>query len=167
MNLVAANDPILRKKMDVVENYDVAEMQKLIDDMYAFVEANGGAGVSASQLGIEKRVFVVAYGDYKHAFINPEITWESNESIMLEEGCLSYPGVFANVKRPVATNVTYTDYDNVTHKDARFTGITNRIILHEYDHMEGKLFYDHLSRLQMDRFASRVKKKLGISVTQY
>ena len=164
MKLVPPTDPILRKTMSVMENYNIDDLKKTIDEMYEFVAANGGAGVSANQLGIDVRIFVVAYGDYKHAFINPQITWTSNEDIMLEEGCLSYPGVFANVKRPAACNVSYTDYEGNSHTDVRFTGITNRIVLHEYDHMEGKLFYDHLSRLQKDRFATRVRKKLGVSI---
>lgn len=158
MKLIDPSSPILNRPLEDSTWINITEMQGLADQMYAFVSSSGGAGLSANQVGIDERVFVINYKDYKQTFINPKITWLSDELRMLEEGCLSYPGVFINVKRPTGCRMTYTDYNGELQQDALFTGLSARIILHEYDHMEGKFFYDHLSNVQKQRFWKKVEK---------
>ena len=164
MNLVDHKHPLLNKRLPEIENPNMDELRDLADQMYEFVDTKGGAGLSANQVGIDKRMFVVKWKEYKQTFINPVITWESDRKIVLEEGCLTFPGVFIGVKRPDGCRVTYIDYDGNKQEDQLFMGITNRIIYHEFDHMEGKFYYDHLSRMQMDRWKRKMTKKLGIKV---
>jgi len=162
MKLVDSNHPLLNKRVDDIKEPDMTELKALADEMYAFVEKGGGAGLSATQVGIEKRMFVVKWKEHQQTFINPQLTWESDRKIVLEEGCLTFPGVFIGVKRPDACRLTYIDYDGTLQEEKLFMGVTNRIILHEYDHMEGKFYYDHLSKLQRDRWKRKMRKKLGL-----
>lgn len=161
MNLVESTHPLLNGPLNSIDNIDIEELQKLAKEMYAFVDLKGGAGLSANQVGVDKRMFVVKYQEYQQTFINPQITWESDRKLMLEEGCLTFPGLFMNVKRPDAIRMTYIDFDGNKQEEQIFMGITNRIIQHEYDHMEGKFFYNHLSKLQSDRWKKKLRKKLG------
>jgi peptide deformylase len=158
MNILKNNHPLLNKVMVSIENPDITELQKTADDLFAFVDKNGGAGLAANQVGIDKRMFVVKYEDYKQAFINPQITWYSDRKLLLEEGCLTYPDLFMNVKRPDAIRMTFIDYEGNKQEEQLFMGVTNRIIQHEYDHMEGKFFWSHLSKVQLDRWNKKLKK---------
>lgn len=158
MQLIDGDSEILRNPLPYIEELDMEELTDLADYMYALVEMKGGAGLSANQIGLDRRMFVINYKDYKQTFINPKIEWLSDEFIMLEEGCLTYPGIFMNVKRPTGCRLSYTDYEGKYHERSLFTGLSNRIILHEYDHMEGQFFYDHLSNVQKQRFWKKVKK---------
>ena len=144
MNILKNNHPLLNKVLAPIENPDI--------------DKNGGAGLAANQVGIDKRMFVVKYEDYKQAFINPQITWYSDRKLLLEEGCLTYPDLFMNVKRPDAIRMTFIDYEGNKQEEQLFMGVTNRIIQHEYDHMEGKFFWSHLSKVQLDRWNKKLKK---------
>jgi peptide deformylase len=166
MNLADYNNPLLTTPLEFIEEpeKDIEGLKELSKQMYQLVAQFGGAGLSANQIGINKRMFVVKYGDYEQTFINPKITWFSDQKIVLEEGCLTFPGVFIGVKRPDACRVTFMDSDGNHHEEMLFTGISNRIIQHEYDHMEGKFYYDHISKMQMNRLKKKMKKKLGINL---
>ena len=163
MKLIDYKNPLLNNRLSDIENTDIDELHKLANEMYAFVDQQGGAGLSANQVGIDKRMFVVKYHEYQQTFINPHITWESDRKLMLEEGCLTFPSVFMNVKRPDAIRLTYIDYDGKKQEEQLFMGVTNRIIQHEYDHMEGMFFYNHLSKLQSERWKKKLRKKMGIA----
>ena len=158
MNILKNNHPLLNKVLAPIENPDINELQKTADDLFAFIDKNGGAGLAANQVGIDKRMFVVKYEDYKQAFINPQIIWYSDRKLLLEEGCLTYPDLFMNVKRPDAIRMTFIDYEGNKQEEQLFMGVTNRIIQHEYDHMEGKFFWSHLSKVQLDRWNKKLKK---------
>jgi peptide deformylase len=166
MNLADYNNPLLTSPLEFIENpkENLEGLREMSKQMYALVKQFGGAGLSANQIGINKRMFVVKYGDYEQTFINPKITWFSDQNIVLEEGCLTFPGVFIGVKRPDACRVTFIDADGNEHEEMLFTGISNRIIQHEYDHMEGKFYYDHISKMQMNRLKKKMKKKLDIDL---
>lgn len=161
MELVNYKHPLLNKKLDPIENPNMDELRDIADQLYTFVDEKGGAGVSANQVGIDKRMFVVKWKEYKQTFINPQLTWQSDKNLVLEEGCLTFKDVFIGVKRPDSCRVTYTDYDGNLQEEQLFVGITNRIILHEYDHMEGKFFFSNLSKLQRQRFDKKMLKKYG------
>ena len=158
MNILKNNHPLLNKVLGPIENPDINELQKTADDLFAFIDKNGGAGLAANQVGLDKRMFVVKYEDYKQAFINPQITLYSDRKLLLEEGCLTYPDLFMNVKRPDAIRMTFIDYEGNKQEEQLFMGVTNRIIQHEYDHMEGKFFWSHLSKVQLDRWNKKLKK---------
>ena len=166
MNLAEHNNPLLTSPLEFIEdlNENFEGLQELAKQMYALTEQFGGAGLSANQIGINKRMFVLKYREYEQTFINPKITWFSDKNIVLEEGCLTFPGVFIGVKRPDACRISYTDFDGNKQEEKLFTGISNRIIQHEYDHMEGRFYYDHISKLQMNRLKKKMKKKLDIDL---
>lgn len=166
MNLAEYNNPLLTSPLEFIEtsSKDLEGLKELSKQMYQLVAQFGGAGLSANQIGINKRMFVVKYREYEQTFINPKITWFSDKNIVLEEGCLTFPGVFIGVKRPDACRVTFMDANGDEHEEMLFTGISNRIIQHEYDHMEGKFYYDHISKLQMGRLKKKMKKKLDIDL---
>ena len=124
-------------------------------------EANG-VGLAAPQVGINKRIFVIDSGAREEikkpiAMINPIITSIKKSLSVYEEGCLSFPGHYAELERPDEITVEYLDIDNkkkkLTSKD-----FTSRIIQHELDHINGILFIDHLSRLKRDVIIRKMKK---------
>jgi peptide deformylase len=90
-------------------------------------------------------------------FVNPEITWRSEETAPYEEGCLSVPEIYDEVERPARVKLRYLDYDgNAVEEDAE--GLFAVCIQHEMDHLDGVLFIDHLSRLKRERAVAKVKK---------
>lgn len=134
------------------------ERTKLADDLVNYCHALRGLGLSANQVGIEKRVFCVTAGDYKEVFFNPEVVEYSENTNMLDEGCLTYPGIFVSLKRPVSVTLKYQDVEGVE-RSQTFSGLTARIIQHEYDHMEGKNFLDHASPLKKALAIKKARKK--------
>ena len=151
-------DSILRQQTKPVESVD-AEVQKLIVDMIETMHNAEGIGLAAPQVGRLERLFVVDVSALKEdmpedvrdnlpeqpmVFINPEITWESEEDEEFEEGCLSIPDIREPVFRPESVQITYQD-KNMQKHSKMVDGILSRVIQHEYDHLEGILFTDHIS----------------------
>ncbi len=130
--------------------------QDLVDTM----RAKNGIGLSANQIGIGARVFTM-YADVKEKDIlvcfNPKIVNQSAEEILMDEGCLSYPGLWLKVRRPEGIEVTYEDVGGELQEKAMF-GLEARIFQHEYDHMEGTDFTKRVSKLKLDRAKKRLKK---------
>lgn len=152
--IVAYGDPVLKKMaLDIVrEEFDPA----LVNDMFETMYNAGGIGLAAPQIGKSVRLFVVDAGaleeeedavGFKSAFINPTILEEFGEDWGYEEGCLSIPGIRGEVVRPSKLRIHYFDENWVEHT-AEFDGMIARIIQHEYDHIEGILFVEHLSSLR-------------------
>ncbi len=141
------------------------ELSKLIDDMYLTLDSASGVGLAAPQIGKNIRLFIVdctPWGDdhpelaeYKRVFINPEIYEESEEEDAFEEGCLSLPGIHENVMRPVRIKMSFLD-ENFEEHDEEFDGLPARVIQHEYDHIEGMVFTDHLAPLRKTLLKSRM-----------
>lgn len=137
---------------------DSPEIQQLLDDMIETMHAAKGIGLAAPQVGRLERIFVVDVSpmeeDFEEAgvpmpaqpmvFINAEITAESEEETDFEEGCLSIPDVHEVVVRPEALRIRYLDR-TFTEREEEFDGILARVIQHEYDHVDGVLFIDHLT----------------------
>lgn len=124
---------------------------ELANDLNETMVANDGLGLSANQVGLEYRVFVIRTDENKPlAFFNPKIVATSEKLISLKEGCLSFPLLYLNIKRPEWVRVRYTTQYGETKTD-RFMGITCRVVLHEYDHMEGKLFTYAASKFEAQR----------------
>lgn len=148
--------PVLRK---VAENVPVSypELPALAENMFATMNKASGVGLAAPQVGLAIRMFVVDGNelsedypeckDFKRCMINPEILEESEETDTKDEGCLSIPGIYEPVKRPTWIVVKYLDENLVEHQE-RIEGFAARMTLHEYDHLDGKMFIDHVSPIR-------------------
>ena len=163
--IVAYGNPILRKEAhDIDPNYP--GLPKLIEDMWETMYASNGVGLAAPQVNKDIRLFVMDsaqifanksddeeeenYPDapgIKQVFINPRITELNGDDWAYNEGCLSIPKIREDVYRAEEVTIEYLDENFQPHRNT-FSGITGRIILHEYDHIEGKLFIDYLSPLK-------------------
>lgn len=156
--------PVLRKEAEEITT-DYPNLQELIKNMYETMLNADGVGLAAPQVGLPIRLFVVGldvlsddipeYKDYLHAFINPQILETSEDTEVIEEGCLSVPGIHENVRRPKSVHVSYID-ENLQPHDEWIDGYAARVFQHEYDHLDGKLFIDHISSLRKQI----IKKKL-------
>jgi peptide deformylase len=153
---------VLKQTSTPVEAVD-DDLRGLMDDMLETMYAAPGIGLAAIQLGVPKRVIVMDLADKTEGppapryFVNPEVTWSSEELFSYEEGCLSVPEIFDAVERPARVRLRYLDYrGQAVEEEAE--GLFAVCIQHEIDHLNGVLFIDHLSRLKRDRAVSKVKK---------
>ena len=140
--------------------------QEMKDNLIETMEHFNGIGLSANQCGIMERVFVM-YSDVKKkeiiACFNPKIITESDEEVFMDEGCLTYPGLWLKVKRPDGIEVTYEDENGEKQERAMF-GLEGRIFQHEYDHMEGTNFTKKVSKLRLDMARKRQLKQAKKSI---
>ena len=156
--LIEAENPMMRVRLSGcspdLDRDDVEE--KLLDSMKNY----NGIGLSANQIGIMERVFVM-YSDVKKretiTCFNPEIVTKSDTEILMDEGCLTYPGLWLKVKRPDGIEVEYEDKNGEMQHQAMF-GLECRIFLHEYDHMEGTNFTQKVSKIKLNRALKRRSK---------
>ena len=159
--IVIEPDPILRKKSERLEKVD-DELRSLLDDMLETMYAAPGIGLAAAQVGILKRVIVIDLakdGEKKSPlfFVNPVITWKSEILEKKEEGCLSIPDYFAEIKRPNACHVSYLDQHG-KEKKLKAEGLLATCIQHEIDHCDGILFIDYLSKLKRMFISKKLAK---------
>ena len=140
--------------------------QEMKDNLIETMEHYNGIGLSANQCGVMERVFVM-YSDVKKreiiACFNPKIVTESDEEIFMDEGCLTYPGLWLKVKRSDGIEVTYEDENGEKQERAMF-GLECRIFQHEYDHMEGTNFTKKVSKLRLNMARKRQKKQAKKSI---
>ncbi|QNL22118.1 peptide deformylase [Hyphobacterium sp. CCMP332] len=149
--IVAYGDPVLKKRARDI-NKDELDVKELVADMYETMYQAKGVGLAGPQIGKNLRIFVIdgepmeedELMGFKQAFINPEIEDEFGDDWTFEEGCLSIPNIRENVDRPERLKIKYYDEDWNFHEE-EYEGLKARIIQHEYDHIEGILFTDHLS----------------------
>ena len=139
-----------------------AEVRKLVDDMFETMYAAPGIGLAAIQIGVPARVVTMDLAkkdDPKTplVFINPEVTWVSDETATYEEGCLSIPEYYEEVVRPKAVKVKFLDLDGKPH-EIEADGLLATCLQHEIDHINGVLFIDHISKLKRDMVMKRFKK---------
>ena len=163
--IVAYGHPVLRKVAEDITP-DYPDLAKFIADMWDTMYQSNGVGLAAPQVNRPIRIFVLdssqvfenmkedddkeEYPDapgLKQVFINPHIVTEQGEEWCYNEGCLSIPKIREDVYRAEEVTLDYVDEQFVAHQRT-FSGITARIILHEYDHLDGKLFIDHLKPLK-------------------
>lgn len=156
--IVMYGDAVLRKKAtDIAQGTDV---KQLVADMFETMYAANGVGLAAPQIGKAIRLFVVDgtgmqeeeegaedMSGFKKAFINPTVLKEAGDEWEFEEGCLSIPNIREKVSRKEALRIRYYDEDWNLHEE-NYDGVKARIIQHEYDHIEGKLFIDYLTPLK-------------------
>ena len=161
-NIVIEPDPILRKKSEILEKVDDV-LRKLMDDMLETMYAANGIGLAAIQIGIPKNLIVIDLLTKEKKkdpmyFINPKIIKKSEKLSKYEEGCLSIPNLFAEVKRPSECEVQYLDYKGEK-KILKATGLLATCIQHEIDHLKGILFIDYLSKLKRDIILKKLSKQ--------
>jgi peptide deformylase len=154
--IIVYGDPILRKRAEEITR-DFPDLSAFVQDMFDTMHAAHGIGLAAPQVGKSIRLFVVDgttledeeedMTGFRKVFINPEILDEQGKIWPFEEGCLSIPNIRENVTRPEKIHIRYFD-ENWTKQEEEYMGIKARIIQHEYDHLDGKLFIDYLSPLK-------------------
>lgn len=169
----AFGDPVLRKKAKDISP-DYPELDQLIADMFETMEGANGIGIAAPQIGLDIRLFVIDvtplaededYADIKEelleqgkmVFINAQILERSGEPWKFNEGCLSIPDIREDVKREETIVIEYMD-ENFEKHTKTFSDIRARVIQHEYDHIEGILFTDHLSPLKKKLVKGKLQK---------
>ena len=166
--LIPPNDPRLLMQVapfmdDTLEQFGFADRKELSKVMYDNMAKYGGLGLSANQLGLPYRMFVmgghpqIEDGKVRSVF-NPLINDVSPESINLKEGCLSFPFLFLSIKRPKWCSVSYTD-ENGEEVNETLHGMSARIFMHENEHMNGYVFTDLVSKLKLER-AEKSKQKM-------
>jgi peptide deformylase len=156
--IVAFGDPVLKKVGKDIEK-DYPQLEKLIADMFETMHNAKGVGLAAPQIGKSIRLFVVdatpfsedaeteeeaALKDFRKVFINAKITAEEGTEWKFNEGCLSIPKIREDISRKPKISISYLDENFKPHKET-YEGIAARIIQHEYDHIEGKLFTDRIN----------------------
>lgn len=158
--------PVLRKQaVDISLDYE--GLDKLIKDMYETLDDSNGIGLAAPQVGKAIRLVVIdldvlsedmpEYKGYRHVFINPHILeYDDTETSTSDEGCLSIPSIYEKVERPTRIHVTYLDEEKKEH-DEWVEGYLARVMQHEFDHLEGKVFVDRISVLRKQLIKNKLK----------
>ncbi len=138
------------------------EIRTLVADMFETMYEAPGIGLAAIQVGVPSRVIVMDLSKREaeaepRVFINPEITWSSEEQSLYEEGCLSIPDVHEDVERPARVKIRYLDLEGKPHEEDA-EGLFATCIQHEVDHVNGVLFVDHISKLKRERIIKKFTK---------
>jgi len=139
-------EPVLRKPSEPIQTFD-DDLAKVIAGMLARMHASNGVGLAAPQVGLRKRILVMnpsGEEDADQVMINPEILERTGEETTYEEGCLSFPSVYAEIRRPDRCKVRFQTLDG-SDKEEEFVGFPSRVVQHEYDHLEGVLLVDRMS----------------------
>jgi peptide deformylase len=160
-DIIVLPDKRLRLVSKPVAKID-ATIGKLVDEMFAAMYAAPGIGLAAIQIGELKRIVTLDLArkdDPKEpqVFINPEITWVSEQRHVHEEGCLSIPEYYEDVERPAEVKVKYLDRAGKK-REVHAAGMLATVLQHEIDHLNGVLFIDHLSKLKRDRVLKKFAK---------
>ncbi len=158
--IVLYGDPVLRENSEPVDEIN-QEVKDLVSDMVDTIKKAKGLGLAAVQVGVLKRIFLVDLSavdlnETLRVYINPEIV-ETEGEVTYEEGCLSFPGIYQKVDRPAKVTIRATDLEGNRFEQTA-DGIAARAILHEFDHLEGKLFIDYLSSITRSLLKGRLKK---------
>lgn len=159
MKLVESKNPVLMKPCEKFDfsnpPFDPIQFaQDLVRTMYE----HNGIGLSANQVGVPYQIFALRAAPENFVCFNPKIVMPSEETIVLEEGCLTYPGLFVKIKRPRHVKVRFQMPNGETRTET-FTGMSARAFQHEMDHMEGKIFYNQASKYHKDQAIRRWKNK--------
>tara|TARA_Y100000004_G_scaffold196076_1_gene264951 strand:- start:1896 stop:2441 length:546 start_codon:yes stop_codon:yes gene_type:complete len=167
--LLPPNDP---RVLSSIADFDIEEFKKeekielkeFVDNMFKTMKNYGGIGLSANQVGKPYRMFVM--GDHldiqkgkKWCCINPKIVNVTKDLIRYKEGCLTFPFLFLDIERPQDITVEYLD-ENLEKQEAHMTGIVARCFQHEFDHMQGIVFTEHVSKLKLDMALKKRDKEI-------
>ena len=153
-------DPRLAKVARPVTTFD-ARLRQLVADMAETMYAAPGIGLAATQVDVHEQLIVIDVSEGKdqlRVFINPAIVWASDDTALCEEGCLSVPGIYDEVRRPARVRVRAQDVDGKAF-ELDCEGLLAVCIQHEMDHLTGKVFVEYLSALKQDRIKTKLKKR--------
>lgn len=160
--------PVLRKVAEDIDK-DYPALKELVANMFETMYKSDGVGLAAPQIGLSIRVIVIDGGamaedfpeckGFKRALINPKIIERTGDEVGIEEGCLSLPGIHEKVSRPTKVKIKYMDTDFVEHEE-EIEGFSARIVQHEYDHLEGKMFIDHISAIRKQLIKAKLNNIL-------
>jgi peptide deformylase len=157
MEIITLGNELLRQKAERIGDIN-AELLKTSGELIDLLHKGKGVGLAGPQVGIMKRIFVVHVDkDVPRVFINPSIIETSEELVKIEEGCLSIPGLYADVIRPKTVRVQAWNEKGRPFNLAA-DGLLARVILHEYDHLEGTLFIDRISEVKRNRILAKLAK---------
>ena len=148
----------------VSNRYGYKDRQELSDDLFETMNKYGGIGLSANQVGLPFNVFVMGghpqiENGLKMTCFNPMIISASEEVVAMKEGCLTFPFVWLTISRPRKVVAKYTD-EKGDLQEAHLDGMMSRIFQHEYDHIIGKNFTDHASKMKLDRAFKKAEKEM-------
>lgn len=167
LQLIPPSDPRVKSAIapftdDMLKEHDFKDRKELSDCMFKTMLRYGGIGLSANQVGLPFNMFVL--GDHlslenglKMTCFNPMIVSTSKETVLMKEGCLTYPFLFLSITRPRKCVVKYTD-ENGDLKEGSLDGMISRIFQHEYEHMLGRNFTEHASKMKLDMAEKKAKK---------
>ena len=161
--------PVLRKESEDIAT-DYPNLKELLANMFETMEEANGVGLAAPQIGLNIRVVVIdldvlsedfpEYKGFKKGFINPHIIeYDDTDTVSLEEGCLSLPGISEKVTRPTKIHVQYLDEDLQPH-DEWVEGYLARVMQHEFDHLDAKMFIDRISPMRRQLIRGKLKNLL-------
>lgn len=160
--------PVLRKVAEDITP-DYPNLKELIANMFETMDHADGVGLAAPQIGLPIRIVTVdldvlsddfpEYKGFRKAYINAHILEVMGEQVSMEEGCLSLPGIHESVKRGDKIRVKYLDEDLVAHEE-EVEGYLARVMQHEFDHLDGKMFIDHLSPLRKQMIKGKLNAML-------
>lgn len=142
-------DPVLRRRADEIAEV-TDEVRRLVGDMYETMYAARGIGLAAPQVGVAQRLFITDVDGAKYVMINPELVSAEGDIEVEEEGCLSIPDILGDVPRPARVVMRGTNLEGEQYA-VEATGLLGRCLLHELDHLNGRLFIDYLSFLKKRR----------------
>ena len=149
-------DPVLREPTEEVTSFD-EELKSLADEMLETMYASDGIGLAGPQVGISKKIAVIEYKGEKYVLITPVI-FEREGAISVEEGCLSFPGIYEKVEAPELIKVEYQDV-NGDHFEKNVEGFLACVFSHEIDHLNGKLLIDRVSPLKRQFLKKKLAKQ--------
>ena len=167
--LLPPNDP---RVLSSIADFDIErfkdeekiELKEFVDNMFETMKKYGGIGLSANQVGKPYRMFIM--GDHpsiskgkKWVCVNPKITNVTKDLIRYKEGCLTFPFLFLDIERPQDITVEYLD-ENLEKKEEHMTGIVARCFQHEFDHMQGIVFTEHVSKLKLEMALKKRDKQI-------
>ncbi len=161
LDILRYPDPRLHKVATPVTEFGTDRLRTLVADMADTMYDAPGVGLAASQVDVHEQVVTIDITEAQDdlmVFINPDITWASDERVVYDEGCLSVPGVYDGVERPARVKVRAFDIDG-----KEFTveadGLLAVCIQHEMDHLKGKVFVEYLSPLKRNRIKAKLQKE--------
>ena len=169
LKLIPPTDPRVQSAIapfsdDMLKEEGFKDRKELSETMFDQMKKYGGIGLSANQVGLPFNMFVL--GDHpglennlKMTCFNPIIVSASADQVMMKEGCLTFPFVFLNIKRPRKVVVKYED-ENGDLQEGHLDGMVSRVFQHEYDHMLGKTFVDGVSKLKLDIAYKKAEKMM-------
>ena len=156
LDVLVFPNPALREPTAEVTEFD-DNLKRLVSDMWETMYLSKGVGLAAPQVGRPLKIIVLDWEDNRRVIINPVIV-ESEGAEMKDEGCLSFPGVYEEIRRPSLIRVRCQD-ENGEFRDDTAEGYLARVYAHEIDHLKGKLLIDHLSALKRTFLRKKMSRK--------